>query len=166
MKTSPSSTSLRATGPRLRFIPKGEDFTHPARGPTTKTESLRRLRRFSLPKSRRVLPTTHRAVLRKSRFLLTTPNLFRVRLLGRLLCKERRPRSLIFYERAKDRVREFPFGFHREDSSILSLPATVIRSDCPALAPESEQFGLPLEFRGSLASANNCAWLRHGPSRP
>jgi hypothetical protein len=39
-------------------------------------------------------PSKNRAVLRPSRFLLTTPNLIRVRLLDRLNVKERRPRGL------------------------------------------------------------------------
>jgi len=66
----------------LRFVPLAPDSaalqtpqTLPrlSWGPATKTESLRKLRRFRLPETRRILPTTNRAVLRKSRFLLPTP---------------------------------------------------------------------------------------------
>ena len=78
----------------------------PARAPATKIESLRKLRRSNLPKSRHILPTTNRAVLRPSQFLLTTPNLFRVRLLVSLSGNERRPRSLRFWQRGAEIERE------------------------------------------------------------
>ena len=68
----------------------------PARAPATKIESLRKLRRSNLPKSRHILPPTNRAVLRPSQFLLTTPNLFPVRLLDSLMLRQQRLKSCLF----------------------------------------------------------------------
>ena len=106
-KTSAFSSPLRPTGPRLRFSTKAENFAPTRQGAATKIESLRRLRRSNLPGSDRAHRPTNRAVLRPSRFLLTTSHLFRVRLLDSLrVCREAVSQPQGCGERRGDRARD------------------------------------------------------------